>query len=386
MNRIQKIKWFIVRKFFKDVMDFQARKYLTYNANPSEGIQELYLVAKVRITREIKEKIHAGNVSSTIFDSLFDFYTDLLIYDYNSLIIGIAREIYDDIKEHEIAHPNQLVNKEKLYFLFALLNTTSGNTITATTYWELTIKERHRVSGTIVGLNQIINQMPTNFTSLITATRLRHDQNLLINKLRPQYAFINDYNNTLNYLNGLSQLSYLSLGLRNVHVNILFDHYQHRADVIKMYGQELINNLSVLNETELKKNTNIQALIPLANDRMIGGMLQKISQFNPGVHAILGNPFREKSGAFNKSGLYVITRLDLSGANFNNNYINLITDIESGNLTDDELKAYILYGFHHLRNNVLHNLNSGLIYYNDIDLFLKTIGLLFAGINVIRSL
>lgn len=81
MNRIQKIKWFIVRKFFKDVMDFQARKYLTYNANPSEGIQELYLVAKVRITREIKEKIQAGDVSSTIFDSLFDFYTDLLIYD-----------------------------------------------------------------------------------------------------------------------------------------------------------------------------------------------------------------------------------------------------------------------------------------------------------------
>jgi hypothetical protein len=365
-------------------MDSKSRIYLEYNRTPTKGIRELYSIATVRIVDKLENELRQGNTSSTLFDELYEFYTELLVYDFNTLTIGLARVVYEKIKEYEQNNPTQLVDKEKLYFLFALLNTTTGNTITSTAYWELTLKEANRVNGNVNNIGHIINQMPTRFTSLINAVKLRHDQNPLISSILC-YSFIENFETNLNGLINLNQLSFLASGLRNVHVNTFFDKYQQRIDVIKMYGQELISNLSIVNEAELKQVPQIQTAITQAHRRMIGPMIHKISTFNTGVHAILGNPFT--NGAIIKSGLYVNPRFDFSSDTlFNNNYPNLINDIESGTLTDDELKAYVLYGLHGLRNRVLHDLNPGLVYYTDIDLFLKTIGLLFAGISVIKSL
>lgn len=359
-------------------------KYLEYNRYPSKGICELYNIARTRIIDELEEKLNNGETTSTIFDPIYDFYTELLTYDYSSLVIGITTEAYEKIKIYEQNHPGQLVDKEKLYFLFALISTSTGNTITATAYWELTLKEKNRINGNANNIGLIIAAMPSQFTTLMSSVISRHDNNLLIKSLST-YTFIDDFSTSINKLADLSLLSFLACGIRNVHVNTFFDMYQMKIDVVKMYGQELINNLCVLNETELKKNLNIQKLITNPKKRMIGRMFQKISQFNGGVHSILGNPFTNQW--ISKSGLYLDTRYDFSNeANFNSNYPSFISKIESGTLSDDELKAYILYGFHSLRNNVLHDLRPTLIYFTDIDLFLKTIGLLFAGLSVIRSL
>tara|TARA_R110000850_G_scaffold218852_3_gene344473 strand:+ start:74855 stop:76009 length:1155 start_codon:yes stop_codon:yes gene_type:complete len=384
MTRTQKIKRYIVKRFFKDVMNSSSRIYLEYNRTPTKGIKELYDIAKVRIIDKLEKELRNGNTSSTLFDELYEFYTDLLVYDFNSLAIGVARDVYDKIKVYEHNNPAHLVDKEKLFFLIALLNTSTGNTITSTAYWELTLKEANRVNRNINNIGNIINQMPARFTSLIDAAKLRHDNNPLISSIL-NYNFIENFENNLNRLTSLHLLSFLASGLRNVHVNTFFDLYQQRIEVINMYGQELINNLSIINEAELKQIAQIQTAIPQAHKRTIGPMIQKISTFNTGVHAVLGNPFT--NGAITKSGLYINSRFDFSSdPMFNNNYPNLINDIESGNLADDELKAYILYGIHGLRNRVLHDLNPRLVYYTDIDLFLKTIGLLFAGISVVKSL
>lgn len=365
-------------------MTTMEQKYLEYNRYPTKGISELYSIARTRIIDELEDKLTNGHTDSTIFDPIYNFYTDLLTYDYSSLVIGIATEVYTKIKEYEQNHPGQLVDKEKLYFLFALISTSTGNTITATAYWELTLKENNRVNGNTNNIGLIIAAMPTRFTTLMSSVILRHDNNPLIKSLSP-YTFIDNFTKSINQLADLSLLSFLACGIRNVHVNTFFDMYQMQIDVVKMYGQELINNLCVLNETELKKNPNIQSLITNPKKRMIGTMIQRISRFNTGVHTILGNPFNNQS--IIKSGLYIDTRYDFSiEINFNSNYPNFISKIESGDLTDDELKAYILYGFHSLRNNVLHDLKPSLVYFSDIDLFLKTIGLLFAGLSVIRSL
>ena len=365
-------------------MTTNERKYLEFNRFPAKGINELYNIARIRIIDELEEKLSNGQTDSTIYDPIYDFYIELLTYDYSSLVIGIATEAYEKITEYEHNHPGHLIDKEKLYFLIALISTSTGNTITATAYWELTLKEYNRVNGNVNNIGLIIADMPTRFTTLMSPVSLRHDNNPLILSLS-HYSFIDNFTDGINRLSDLSLLSFLACGIRNVHVNTFFDKYQLRIDVVKMYGQELINNLCVLNETELKKNTNIQRLITNPKKRMIGPMIQRISQFNSGVHSILGNPFTNQW--IRKSGLYIDSRYDFSTeANFNSNYPNFISKIESGTLSDDELKAYILYGFHSLRNNVLHDLRPTLIYFTDIDLFLKTIGLLFAGLSVIRSL
>jgi hypothetical protein len=365
-------------------MNSSTRIYLEYNRQPTKGINELFNIAKVRILDQLESELNNGNTSATLFDPIYEFYTELLLYDFNTLVIGIARDIYKKIKEYESNNPTNIVNKEKLYFLFALLNTSTGNTITATAYWELTIKEANRINGNTNNISLIINQMPVRFTSLMNAVKLRHDNNLLINSLE-NYAFINNYETNLNLLSGLNLLSYLASGIRNVHVNTFFDNYHLSVDVIKMYGQELISNLSIVNESELKSLPQIQTSITNPNKRMIGPMIQTISTFNTRVHAVLGNPYSNRTIV--KSGLYTNTRFDFSNdTNFNSNFPNLIHDIESGNLTDDELKAYILYGIHSIRNQVLHDLNPNLVYHTNIDLFVKTIGLLFSGISVIKSL
>ena len=361
-------------------MDSSAKVYLEYNRYPTKGIKELFSISKHRIISDLEEELDQGNTGSNIVDPIYDFYIELMTYDYGTLALGIAREAYDKIKEFENSNSGQLVNKDKLFFLFALLNISTGNTIASTAYWELTINETNRINGRTNNIGFIITQMPTRFTSLFNAVKLRHDNNNLISTLHG-YPWINNYEGNLNILSGLSLLSYLSSGIRNVQVNTFFDEYSHQIEVTKMYGQELVNNLSIVNETELKNDPRIRTQIPLANNRMIGRMLQVISHFNPAVHAILGN------SSSPRSGLYIDSRFDFSSeANFNANYPHLINTITSGTLTEDELKAYILYGFHHIRNNVLHNLNSNLIYYNNTELFLKTIGLLFASISVIKSL
>jgi hypothetical protein len=368
-------------------MDSSARVYIEYNRTPTKGLKDLFSISKVRIIEKLENELRIGNTTSTLFNPLYDFYTELLVYDFNTLTIGIAREVYEKIKEFEQTNPAQLIDKEKLYFLFALLNTTTGNTITSTAYWELTLKESNRVSGHVNNIGNIINQMPIKFTSLINAVKLRHDNNPLIHSIL-RYSFINNYETNLNRLTNLNLLSFLASGIRNVHVNTFFDEYQQNIDVVKMYGQELVSNLSILNEAELKNHPSIQSNILQPNDRMIGAMIQCISNFNTGVHSILGNPFNEKRpSGFRKSGLYINSRYDFStDILFNSNYPNLISDIVSGSLSDHELKAYILYGIHALRNRVLHDLNPNLIYYNDIDLFIKTIGLLLSGISVMKSL
>ena len=374
MSRWYKIKQYIANRFFKDVMNSNARRYVQFNRVPTDGIKECYNVARSRLIDDIKSELSNGNFNANIVDPIFDFHVELMQYDYSSLSIGIAKEAEEVITDYESQNPTLIVNKEKLYFLFALLSTTSGNTMTSTTYWELTLKEASRISGTPVSINHIINQMPVRFTSLLNATKLRHDQNMMISALRPRYAFIYDYEANLNYLNNLSLLSFLSSGIRNVHINTLFDTFNQTVDVVKMYAQELINNLCVLNEAELKNNPHIPRLLPNQKDRMIGKMLQCLSTINPGVHAVF-------------STLHTIPTIKLSSeTDFNNNFFNFLQIIESGTLTDDELKAYVLFGLLNLRNKVLHNLNPNLIYFNNTVLFLKTIGLLFSCISVIRSL
>ena len=146
-NNVAKIKRFILKRFWGDIMDSNSRKYLEYLNSPAKGISELYLIKRLRIIEFVKIELKHGNTSKTIVDPLYDFFVNLgMNYYFNSQIINLAKDVYEEIKNYENKTGN-FVDKEKLYFLLALLNTISGNTIASTMYWELTVNEANRTSG-----------------------------------------------------------------------------------------------------------------------------------------------------------------------------------------------------------------------------------------------
>lgn len=387
INKVaRKLKWKLAQILFKDVMDIHAQKYLYYNRYPEAAIKELSSISKNRLMTDLEDKLENGINSNDLYTDLYNSYTFLLTYDFDSITLEVAKQ-YEDIVNDFQKSNHVLINKEILYFLMALIYIRTNNTIDATVYWELSLQESARISGSNSNINNIINQLPSKFKSLLNPINYSHKSNVLVDCILKNYTFSNEFYTNLNNLTGIYALSYLSSGIRHVKVLQYFNSSFSNIEVIKIYGQELINSLCVLSESILKTNINIQAHISNPKDRMIGNMIQKISAINASIHNTLGNPFTDNKRGIIKSGLYVDPLLDFSTENlFNINYLNLINAIESNTLSEPDIKAYILFGMHQIRNQAMHDLKTSLVYYNNKDLFTKTIGMLFTAIDVSTNL
>jgi hypothetical protein len=182
-------------------------------------------------------------------------------------------------------------------------------------------------------------------------------------------------------LNGIDAVSLLSSGLRNVQVTNLIQSQNNSLEINKIFAQEIINSLCILNESIIKDYPQVAVSLPRKKDRQIGKMLAPttLNSINSNISAILGSSI----GGY--SGLYATTQI-MNDNDFNTNFPIYVNNLLTNTLTDDDFKANILVGIHTLRNKVLHDYDDTLCFYSNTDLFVKTIGLLFVGVSVTKNL
>jgi len=142
----------------------------------------------------------------------------------------------------------------------------------------------------------------------------------------------------------------------------------------KIYSQELVNILCILNEANLKN-------YPAVTRNMYGQIINHdLANVNVAVSTIVGQSHLNPT-----TGLFA-TFPSGTDAEFNNSFPLLVAAIKTNTLSSDSLKAHLIYGAYMLRNKSLHDFNQGLVYYNNNALFIDAIGLLFASISAIKNL
>lgn len=322
---------------------------------------------------KVQENLDARTTTESYLssdDEIFVPYIDAyaggsLIHPFSSFFADLGKRIYREVVlEYEKA-ANVKVNKEHLFAAISFLSIPSGDEISAMQFWEMAQKEREFTHRTAATLDSTIDLLHSRFRNIIAPTERSYNENNLIRDLRAKFSFINDFETTLRLLTDLPKAHFLSCGIKHVHV---LDNLRESADlsIIKVFAQELVNSLCVLNESLLKQKG--------FHGTTIGALMDSVHDTRPQVGLHLG-----KSN--NSTGMYRINKGD-----FHLNLNGFVTFLET-NVTDpDKMKADVLYALHRLRNEALHTIDDTRLYYADVNLFEKTIGLLFVCVSVIRSL
>lgn len=302
-----------------------------------------------------------------IFDPFIEtFTTGIIIHSMDSYFADFGKRIYHEVVEKYEAENSVKVNKEYLFFALSMLSIRCGDEISAMTFWELAQKEKGYTNSTApTGLNNSINLLQSKFSTILSPIKYNYDENKLIKSLRTRFSFIDDFQTVLTNLTDLHKAHFLSCGLKQVHVLQKLRKYSD-SSIVKIFAQELVNSLCVLNESLLKdKGLPGSTIGPLMND---------IYLTYPLVAPYLGQ-------SSNSSGIYSIGK-----SNFYSKYDKFIDYIEINITDENKLKADVLYALHQLRNEALHLLDDTRMYYNDVELFEKTIGLLFICVSVVSKL
>lgn len=321
----------------------------------------------------VEDNLEERNITISYLSSDNDLFTPYIdayaggsiIHPMSSFFADLGKRIYREVVlEYEIKN-NIKVNKEHLFIAISFLSIQSGDEITAMQFWEMAQKERELTYGTAATLDATIDLLHTKFRTVINAIERSYNENELVKTLRSKFSFIKNFESTLKSLDNLSKAHFLSCGIKHVHV---LAKLRESTDlgIIKVFAQELVNSLCVLNENLLKEKG-------LPGDT-INSLMVAVYSMYPNVGHHLGQ-------SSNATGIYRITKAEFYGKF--NEYINFIEN----HITDtDKLKADILYALHRLRNEALHTLDDSRLYYSDVKLFEKTIGLLFICVAVIKSL
>lgn len=304
-----------------------------------------------------------------LFIPFIDTYVSgVIIHPMESYFLSLGKEIYNDIIIPYETDNSVKINKEHLFFALSMLSVRCGDEISAMTYWELTQRENKETNaGSIpVNLDNSIESLRQKFTTILEPVKLNYDENKLIKSLRLRFNFIDDFETTLTSLSDLHKAHFLSCGIKQVHILQKLRVYGD-LNIVKIFAQELVNSLCVLNESLLKDQG-------IAGDT-IGPLMNSVYTGFPHIGTHLGQ-------SSNSTGVYSISKLT-----FHTNYDQFISFLESSVITDEnKLKADVLYALHRLRNEALHLLDDTREYYNDVELFEKTIGLLFICVSVIKKL
>ena len=301
-----------------------------------------------------------------IFSPFIDAYAaGNIVHPLSSFFADLGKRLYREVVlEHELK-AKLMVNKEHLFIAISFLSIQSGDEITAMQFWEMAQKERELTYGTASTLNSTIDLLHSKFRNIINPIERSYNENILIQNLKPKFPFIKDFETTLKSLSDLSKAHFLSCGIKHVHVLGKL-RQSVNLSIIKVFAQELLNSLCVLNENMLKEKG--------LHGNTIGALMESIYTTYPMVGTHLG-----RSGP--QTGIYSLTK-PVFYARLNDYILyieNCITDAS-------KLKADILYALHQLRNEALHTLDDTRLYYTDVQLFEKTIGLLFVCVSVINSL
>jgi len=313
-------------------------------------------------------------------DRLFEPYVDLLV------ITTIGRENFSFIREigtyilqttKKFESDNSVsVNKSHLYFGLALNSIYMSDTINAMIYWELSQEEESHTQGAAFNPTAAINNIIGKFSSVINPVTVSLNSNQLYSGLRDHYACISDFATTLGLQHTPELFAYFSSGLRFRQID-----YWLKNDftaMTKIYGQELINSLCILCEANFKDLGVTGTLGSILNNSLSG--------LNASVSSIVGRSGNSRATpAVLPTGLF-LTYQTGNDVQFNTNFQILVNAIRTNTLTEEGLKAHLIYGAYMLRNKSLHDYNPNLIYYNNKSLFSDAIGLLFAAVWAIKKL
>ena len=273
-------------------------------------------------------------------------------------------------KKFEQDNPTVFINKSHLYFGLSLNSIYLNDTINAMIYWELSQVEESHTQGATFNAATAINNTIGKFSSVINPITLSLNSNQLYSGLRDNYTFINDFTTILSGLHTPELFAYFSSALRFRQVDYWLQN--DFTAMTKIYSQELVNSLCILSEANLKN-------YPVVTQSMFGNIINTdLANINASVSILVGlsNP---------PSGLFV-TYPSRTQVDFNISFPILVNRIKANNLTDDNLKAHLIYGAYMLRNKSLHDFNPNLVYYNSRQLFNDTVGLLFGTISAIKNL
>ncbi|OFY31021.1 MAG: hypothetical protein A2275_17045 [Bacteroidetes bacterium RIFOXYA12_FULL_35_11] len=339
---------------------------------------------KTHLLDDLEKMLNQGITDSSLIDPLFEFYKKTPMYDYTSMHKELLNKFLEIIIDFEASHTGVVVDKEKLYFFKTLNEIVSSNFIGAISSWELSINERQRINGGAYTFVDIINELPEN--SIKKPIKYNYTKNQFLDVLIKKYPRIikPDFFDLFTSVNGVDAIGLLACGLKNVQVSQTIIHYNNVLEFNRMFGQEIINSLCIINESIIKDYPEVATTITNPKERQIGKMLSSstLGVINPVLSGVLGQSTSGYSGLYSTYS----DMFDRDNSKFDIKYPQYLAIIESGSLTDIQLKAHILLGIHSLRNKVLHDFNDTLCYYSNATLFLKTIGLLLAGISITPSL
>jgi len=330
---------------------------------------------RIQVENAIEERLKARSNSShrLVSDNdLFIPFIDAFVYcTMATPLVSIVKEIGDSlslkVSHFEQAH-NTKVNKEHFYYALAAVAIQQNDEVNAMIYWEMANDEYTQTNGAPSIPNAVVSLFKDKFTQVYNPIVSAYQQNSFINKQRAKYPFILGFDALLGALPQIDQLHLISNAVRNRKTQAWLREHPNLT-VVKMYCQELVNSLSIQAESFLKENAQV-------TETQFGKILHRnLPAINPAVHALLDDPTH---GIFKR---YRINDIP----SFNAAYSAFMADIESTTSADD-FKAKILHFANVLRNQVLHQFDDSIAYYQNKDEFEKVIGILFVAISVIVSL
>lgn len=355
--------------------------------NPDQGVKYYSDMLCTRIEQEIENNLANGLDGQALFAPIISTGSIYLLNTFTSIYWELIKHILEKVKEFEVAN-GTVKDKSSAYFLQALFSIRYNNPMGALAHWELSSKEYSRVNGLNFDPSAMLASMPTQFRSLFNPLVLSYDGNITIQSIRSRFPnLISDYDSLLGSINDVNKISFVSCSFQNVEVTTWMNTYTNNLATNRLFAQELINSLSILFESHIKAMLN-----PASG--MLGGIL--INDLPPSISAVVGTPGDSKVTKLFCGLKYHGARKPLVGlfrtykggseGRFNANYPRLVNAIFTGTHTEDSMKAHVLYAAYMIRNGSLHQYNDNLIYYNDHDLFQKTIGLLFAALNIVNRI
>lgn len=338
-------------------------------------------IIKGRLITEIENRLSRRSITGSYLftdNRIFEPYTDLLLVnlssrEFYSYTYEIGAELIRIVTRFE-TDKGVNVNKADLYFGMALSSIYKDSTISASVFWEMSQEQESFTLGAAYAPVTSIQNAISRFTSSISPIEHGLKENFLYNYLYNNYNWLGDFKTNLVKLHNPHTFSYLSTGLRNRAIGYWMSN--HFTDMTKMYGQELLNALCILGESLLK-------LKPGVTQGTFGKIINHdLPTLNAGVSAIIGTGV---GNVATHTGFWVTYKTYLK-IDFDTNFPLLINHIKTNALTDDELKAYIIWGLYMLRNKALHDYDPTLCYYTNKTLFADAIGLALASVPIVAQL
>jgi hypothetical protein len=336
-------------------------------------------IIKGRNERDVEDRLDNRSITTSYLrtdDRIFEPYVDLLVlttigHEHFSFIREIGLSILRLVKKFEFDNSIN-VNKSHLYFGLSLNSIYLSDTINAMIFWELSQEEESHTQRLAFNSTAAINNTISKFSSVINPINFSLNSNQLYKGIRDNYTFIPDFTVILSGQNTPELFAYFSAGIRFNQVSYWIQN--SFTAMTKIYSQELVNTLCILCEANFKNHSSV-------TNTTFGKILNNdLPIISPAISSIIGH-----SAPAPKTGLF-FTYPTSTETNFNSSFPQLINRIKTNSLTEDELKAHLIYGTYMLRNKTLHDFNSNLIYFNNWNLFSDTIGLLFATVYVVKSL